>query len=776
MDGKIDFEGLAHVLLSHCPGVLHEWFPSGKLQGQEFCVGNLQGDAGDSLKINTTTGEWSDFATRDKGRDLISVYAGKQGLKNGEAAKELLKQFGLWREGSPAKIGKPPLDAPPPTMIHNKFGKSTAHWLYHDKEGDPLFYIARYDPPEEKKQIVPWSFDLSKNKWISKAFLTPRPLYGVDQLIKNPKSAVLIVEGEKAADAARKMLASSAYIITTWPGGSQALSKIDWQPLFNREKILLWPDNDEPGLAAMKAIGNLLSNKSKEIKFINPAGEPDGFDAADLFERGVHGFKAWSEWASPKVSLFKQVQDSEELPPPQYSDDAIAGQFAKDYADKLRYVPDLSWFEWDGKRWLKVPTVHVVDLCRKTARQFALMALIDSTLTPTQSTNLSRSLASIRTITAIEKLIRGDSRHLIAVTELDKNLWVINTPGGTIDLRTGACHPHNPSDKITKMTLAEPAGECPRWHEFLERVTGGSQDMKNYLQRLCGYCLVGDPSEECVDFFYGSGGNGKGTFLETIRYAMGDYATGASMDTFTESRHDKHPTDVAKLYGARLVIAQEVDEGKSWDESRIKAFTGRDILSARYMRQDFFDFKPQFKLIIAGNHRPALKTVDEAMRRRFHLVPFEITIPAAERDPDLKSKLCAEANGVLVWMIEGCKLWQAQGLKPPEVILAATEDYFQDEDIFGLWLEECCQLHQEISESSNLLYQSYTDWKMTRGERTLSQKKFVGALHDRKFFKRKSMGLMIVQGIGLSDVELARLKEKTERSSWGNNARFGKDY
>ncbi|NCB32169.1 MAG: hypothetical protein EOM66_12285 [Clostridia bacterium] len=196
------------------------------------------------------------------------------------------------------------------------------------------------------------------------------------------------------------------------------------------------------------------------------------------------------------------------------------------------------------------------------------------------------------------------------------------------------------------------------------------------------------------------------------------------METFTASTGDRHPTDLAMLRGARLVTAQETEEGRQWAESRIKSLTGGDPITARFMRQDFFTFTPQFKLIIAGNHKPGLRNVDEAMRRRFHLIPFTVTIPKEERDPALPEKLRAEWPGILKWAVRGCLEWQRQGLNPPPAVVDATAEYLEAEDSYSLWMTECLTPSRNCFESSADLFASWKAWAERAGESPGSQKRF----------------------------------------------------
>ena len=215
----------------------------------------------------------------------------------------------------------------------------------------------------------------------------------------------------------------------------------------------------------------------------------------------------------------------------------------------------------------------------------------------------------------------------------------------TVDLKTGQSYAPRREDYCTKAAACDPGGECPFWWEFLERVTAGNQELESYLQRVVGYCLTGRTTEHVMFFVYGTGANGKSVFINTISGMMGDYAATAPMDTFLDSKVERHPTELAMLRGARLVVAIETEEGRRWSEAKLKALTGGDKITARFMRQDFFEFTPKFKLMVAGNHKPSLRSVDEAIRRRLHLIPFTVTIPPEDRDEHLADTLKNEWGG-----------------------------------------------------------------------------------------------------------------------------------
>jgi P4 family phage/plasmid primase-like protien len=286
--------------------------------------------------------------------------------------------------------------------------------------------------------------------------------------------------------------------------------------------------------------------------------------------------------------------------------------------------------------------------------------------------------------------------------------------------------------------------DCPAWRSFLEQATAGDRELMGFLQRWFGYCLTGVTGEHALLFVYGPGGNGKGVLLTTAAGILAGYAATAAMDTFTASKGDKHPTDLAMLHGARLVMTTETEEGRAWAEARIKALTGGDPITARFMRRDFFTYTPAFKLTISGNHKPALRNVDEAARRRFNVVPF---LNKPDRpDRELPDKLKAEWPGILRWMIEGCLAWQKGGLQRPKAVLDATAEYFAEQDLLAQWLEECCERGKEFGEASTALFASWRSFAQQRGEDSGTAKWFATTLERQGFRRAKDCKLFRGRG------------------------------
>jgi putative DNA primase/helicase len=424
-----------------------------------------------------------------------------------------------------------------------------------------------------------------------------------------------------------------------------------------------------------------------------------------------------------------------EIISPELSEDFLALNFTAQYGHDLRFVPVWGkWLRWDGTRWKEDTTLAAFDLARQVVRrhavEFAQMTNGDGPV----------KLASAKTVGAVERLARSD-QLLARTTDIwDRDPWLLNAPAGVVDLRTSAMQPHDRNLHMTKITAVSPGGDCPLWLRFLDQITAGNDGLAAFLQRFAGYSLTGITREHAMCFAHGTGGNGKGVYINTLTGIWGDYAAVAPAESFLVSRSERHPTDVAGLRGARFVTAQEIEEGQQWAENKIKALTGGDPIPARFMRQDFFTYVPEFKLFIAGNHKPSLRTVDPAVRRRFNLVPFTVQIPEAEQDKELPEKLKTEWPGILRWAIEGCVEWQRIGLAPPPCVTEATEKYLAAEDAVAAWLEDCCTIQTSFVVSKADVRDSWSKWCQQTNQTVGGRNELTEKLEQKGFKGDKGTG------------------------------------
>jgi P4 family phage/plasmid primase-like protien len=332
----------------------------------------------------------------------------------------------------------------------------------------------------------------------------------------------------------------------------------------------------------------------------------------------------------------------------------------------------------------------------------------------------------------------------------------------TIELLTGIDRPADPLDYITKEAgtwLADPGTPCPLWMNFLNRVTNNNDALIGFLQRFLGYCMTGYVHEHVLVFLYGTGANGKTVFVETVAGVFGDYCIPAPMEMFLTAKFDRHPTEIARLQGVRLVTAQETPKGRSWDEAKIKNLTGAGTLTARFMRGNFFNFKPTFKLLIAGNYKPALHNVDEAIRRRILLVPFTVCIPEAERDRKLAEKLKAEWPAILRWILDGCLEYQRVGLVVPTIVRDATDAYLSEQDNIRQWADVAV-----VPSLGNFILTDtlFGSWKRYCEKLNLSpgeKNAFSDELADRLGYARERRNY----GRGFKDIDLKELDQPEDQ-------------
>ena len=436
---------------------------------------------------------------------------------------------------------------------------------------------------------------------------------------------------------------------------------------------------------------------------------------------------------------------------PPVTEDAVALLFVAKHGGSVPVRPQLGLDALPGTHWGGDAGLRHFDDIRKLCRLIGL----DSFCEKQDAKRLGRS----QTVAGVAQLARADPRLAAHSDVFDADRHLLNTPAGIVDLRDATVRPHA-GDYLTKLTAYAPAFgvEPMTWLRFLDDVCRGDGEIVAFLRRLLGYALTGETREQVVVIFHGDGANGKSTLLEVFMVVAGSYAIKVPSSTLMAQRGDRHPTDVAQLLGVRLAVANEVSEGEHWDEARVKELSGDTKLTARFMRQDFFQFEATHKFVIAANHRPQMRSMDHAMRRRLVLVPFEARFEGDRRDPDILRKLTAEAGAILAWMIGGAVEWYERGLEVPERVRAASEEYLHAMDSLGLWIEECCDLADDLltTETSTRLYRSDSSWKDRRGEHPVSQMRWSEQLQARGIQRYRSGGIRY-RGIRLTQEESVRI-------------------
>lgn len=415
------------------------------------------------------------------------------------------------------------------------------------------------------------------------------------------------------------------------------------------------------------------------------------------------------------------------------------------------------WLLWDGQRWVKDEKLQhmtaVRDFLRTKAKQLNEWGNKKAGAAQSQkeadrylkfARDNAKAMKQAGSVQAVESLARSNADLIASAEQFDGGLMLLGTPHGTVNLKTGELVKAERNHWITKLCAvapAEPSTDAPIWNEFLNRIFDGNQSLIQFMQRAAGYALTGYTTEHKLLFLFGTGSNGKSVFLNTIFNIMGDYSKRAAAQTFLNSSGDKHPTDLAGLCGARLVAGSELPAGKVWNESVVKDLTGGDIVTARFMRQDFFDYMPQFTLFIAGNHRPSFSGIDESIRRRVCLVPFTQTIPAEERDPDLPDKLKTEWPAILRWMIDGALEWQRIGLAVPDEVSAASAEYMEDEDTLSEFFAENISKVPFSSVSIADMYDRFSKWQRFSGVgKVWTKKAMSNTLAESGFKAEKGTG------------------------------------
>jgi putative DNA primase/helicase len=435
------------------------------------------------------------------------------------------------------------------------------------------------------------------------------------------------------------------------------------------------------------------------------------------------------------------------------SDMANAKRLAQQHGANVRFTPQQGWLVFDGKRWVvDEKSVRVQDLAKQTA-----LTIFDEIKIAVDKLAMYRHAKKSQSKNSIEAMLflaRSEPGVLAHITDFDKDPWLFNLENGTLDLRTGKLRAHHREDLLSKLVpiCYDEEADFELWDKFVHRITDDNDELYWYLRRLVGYLLVGDTSEQVLHFLLGLGANGKSVFCEVIRDLLGDYAATVSPELVMTKRHSGIPNDIAGLRGIRVALMNETTQGSRFDEAKLKDLTGGDSLSGRFLHQEFFDFKPTHRILIRGNYKPVIVGTDEGIWRRLRLVPFNVQIPSEEQDKRLAEKLRAELPGILRWAVQGCLEWQDAGLKPPAIVMDAVQQYREESDTLGRFIDECCNVKTVGEAKSSAFFDQYQTFVEKSGERWISSKDLPTEMQRRGFKHKPTKTGKIYLGVELQSV------------------------
>jgi putative DNA primase/helicase len=736
MKASPSFKDMNAAALARCPALLESWLPGGKLQGREFMCSDLKGGPGSSLSVNIETGQWADFATDDKGGDLVSLYAAIKGLKQGAALRGLADELGVTGGACQVK-SKPkpkamcqewtaimpiPADAPGPTFEHVTHGTPSAKWAYRDRVGNPLGYTCRFDTQTSDKAILPRTFcrgPEGRSEWRWQSFPEPRPLYGLDRLAQaDAKASVLLVEGEKTADAAARLLDPARIVCMTWPGGSPAVGKVDLSPLAGRF-VRIFPDADKPGFEAAIALAVRLKEAGVAcLRIVEPpGGVASGWDLADAEAEDWTALRVreWlvsrdgtPEWFQGRaqeifgIDIRSDAPEAEEIKSPQFR----AAMRAIDDIGRENLIHAKGYF-WRWREcgvWQRIEDIEIKQIVQRGEGG---------------SKNMSGNFVHNAMSLIQNELYRPDH-------EFDQGEHSINCQNGELHW-TGnewELRPHQrESYRTTQIPVAyDAAAMAPRFNQFLGEVFSDDLDREDKAVIVCealGYSLLSSSEFEKFFLLIGPGANGKSVLMETVNALVGSKNTVAVQPSQFENKFQR-----AHLHGKLVNLVTEIAEGSVLADAQVKAIVSGELTTAEHKHKPPFDFYPFCTCWFGTNHMPHTRDFSEALFRRTVILTFNRTFDETEQDKKLKIKLRAELPGILNLALEA----MAGVLDRGHFTTAASCEVAKNEwrlqvDQVAQFVEDCCIVAPGNNEPSARMFQAYKDWAGEAGIRQVLGKK-----------------------------------------------------
>lgn len=453
-----------------------------------------------------------------------------------------------------------------------------------------------------------------------------------------------------------------------------------------------------------------------------------------------------------------QTVDEEKMRAYTFDDMGNAERFVDLFGENVRYCyTEKKWYFYNSMRW-SVDNLGVIlrmaDKCVEAMKAEAKLYLqADEESGGDMAKAFEKHMKSSRSNKSKKAMLSEVEHHIpILPIQMDRYKMALNTPSGIINLKNGEVRAHNAEYYFTKITSVEcsQTADCPRWLAFLDDIFASDKDLIRYIQKAVGYSLTGSTAEQCAFFLYGTGRNGKSTFIDVIRDVFGDYAANIQPETIMvkSSQSNAINSDIARLKGARLVTSVEPNEGVRLNEGLLKQLTGDDTVTARKLYSEEFEFKPEFKLWMATNHKPIIRGTDTGIWRRIHMIPFNVQIPEDKVDKNLTHKLKAEMTGIFKWCIDGCLMWQREGLQMPVAVLKSVREYRREMDVISAFIEDKCTLEGTVQAS--MLYAAYASWADSNNEYCMSNTKF-GIEISKRFEKVKGRNYNYFVGLSLDN-------------------------
>jgi putative DNA primase/helicase len=438
----------------------------------------------------------------------------------------------------------------------------------------------------------------------------------------------------------------------------------------------------------------------------------------------------------------------------QFTDSTNAARLIREHGRDIRYNKAWKkWVVWNGRFWETDDSgalVHEKGL--ETVRNiYDEILKTDDHRERIDIEKYGMLSESVRRRESFVKAAQWVSELNIKSDDLDPDPWLLNVKNGTVNVITGEFTEHKQENMITKLANVEydPAADCPLWKQFIREIMGYKADLISFVQTAAGWSLTGDISEQTMFILFGSGANGKSTFLNTIMYLLGDYATSTNTETFMKKTGDQNTNDLARLRGTRFVTTTEAEQGRRLSEPLIKKITGNDPMTARFLYGEFFTFMPTFKIWMATNHKPVIKGTDHGIWRRIKLIPFTTRIEEKKQDKDLELKLRNEASGILNWLLEGAARWKRERLQAPAIVLNATDEYRGEMDVIGNFLKDRCKEDFDATIKIRELYKAYSDWCDDNNEHAVSERFFTLRLKEMGYEQGRTAEARFWSGLAL---------------------------